>query len=79
MQIVELDVKDGNGVILVAVADAVAARRLDVFFKWAIDTSNERDELSDLLHEIGNFAHDRSTGPAVPDALWEVRRMAYRQ
>lgn len=29
------------------------------------------------LRDIGDFAHDRSTGPAVEDALWEVRRMAY--
>ncbi len=29
------------------------------------------------LQEIGDYAHDQSTGPAVPDALWEVRSMAY--
>lgn len=29
------------------------------------------------LRAIGDFAHDKSTGPAVPDALWEVRSMAY--
>lgn len=29
------------------------------------------------VKEIGDFAHDRSTGPAVPDDLWEIRRMAY--
>lgn len=29
------------------------------------------------LKDIGDFAHDRSTGPAVEDDLWEVRRMAY--
>lgn len=34
-------------------------------------------ELQDKLREIGDYAHDRSTGPAVPDALWEVRSMAY--
>jgi len=79
MQIVKLDVKDGRGEIEVAVADIFAARRLEEFFKWALDAGNERDEISDLLHDIGNFAHDRSTGPAVPDALWEVRRMAYRE
>lgn len=41
----------------------------------------ERDALRDGLHdkliEIGNFAHDKSTGPAVPDALWEIRHMVY--
>ncbi len=29
------------------------------------------------LQDIGDYAHDHSTGPAVPDALWEVRSMAY--
>ena len=34
-------------------------------------------ELEAVLLDIGNYAHDRSTGPAVPDDLWEIRRMAY--
>lgn len=34
-------------------------------------------ELEARLREIGDFAHDHSTGPAVPDALWAVREMAY--
>lgn len=34
-------------------------------------------ELQEVLAAIGDFAHDKSTGPAVPDALWDVRRMAY--
>jgi len=32
----------------------------------------------DALTEIAEFVHDKSTGPAVPDALWDVRAMAYR-
>jgi hypothetical protein len=79
MHIVRLEVNDGCGGIDVAVEDAAAAHRLKEFFQWALDTDKERAEFSDLLHDIGNFAHDNSTGPAVPDALWEVRRMAYRQ
>lgn len=35
------------------------------------------DSQDAALEAIGDFAHDRSTGPAVPDALWEVRSMAY--
>ena len=35
------------------------------------------DELEAALREIAEYAHDRSTGPTVPDALWEVRAMAY--
>lgn len=29
------------------------------------------------MRNIGDFAHDHSTGPAVPDSLWLVREMAY--
>lgn len=29
------------------------------------------------LKDIGDWAHERSTGPAVQDDLWEIRRMAY--
>ncbi|AMO78079.1 hypothetical protein [Pseudomonas citronellolis] len=35
------------------------------------------DEANEMLARIGDFAHDKSTGPGVPDALWEVRSMAY--
>lgn len=45
---------------------------------------SERDTLNsniayfeDLLKQIGDYAHDNSTGPSVPDAFWEIRRMAY--
>ena len=34
-------------------------------------------EIEARLKEIGDYAHDRSTGPAVPDALWTIREMAY--
>lgn len=33
--------------------------------------------LNSALNQIGDFAHDKSTGTAVPDALWEIREMAY--
>ena len=26
---------------------------------------------------IGDYAHNKSTGPAVPDGYWEIRSMAY--
>lgn len=35
------------------------------------------DEANEMLARIGDFAHDKSAGPAVPDALWEIRSMAY--
>ena len=34
-------------------------------------------DLKERLCEIGDYAHENSTGPAVPDALWTVREMAY--
>lgn len=34
-------------------------------------------ELEARLKKIGDYAHDNSTGPAVPDALWTIREMAY--
>ena len=39
--------------------------------------SAENAELRARLTDIGDFAHARSTGPAIEDDLWEVRRMAY--
>lgn len=42
-----------------------------------VELGSERDQLRDVLHRIGDVAHDASTGPAVPDVLWEIRRMAY--
>lgn len=40
--------------------------------------SREREgRLAERLVAIGDYAHDRSTGPAVWDPLWEIRSMAY--
>lgn len=35
------------------------------------------DRLHDRLRQIGDRAHDASTGPALPDVLREIRSMAY--
>lgn len=41
-------------------------------------TDQERiEQLEERLQEIGHFAHDQSTGPAVPDEMWSIRDMAY--
>lgn len=34
-------------------------------------------ELESALTEIALYAHYNSTGPAVPDHLWDIRRIAY--
>jgi hypothetical protein len=39
----------------------------------------ECDRLNNLLSDIGDMAHDASTGPAVPDVLWEIRSKAYQE
>ena len=44
-----------------------------------LEAANEIDRLRGQLINIGNIAHDASTGPAVPDVLWEVRRIAYEE
>ncbi len=41
------------------------------------DAWNVISRLNRALESIGDYAHDKSTGPAVPDALWEIRSMAY--
>ena len=40
-------------------------------------TEAECERLLEVLTNIGNYAHDASTGPTVPDAFWEIRKMAY--
>jgi len=42
-----------------------------------VPLSEELEAAYETLAAIGDYAHHHSTGPAVPDALWEVRRMAY--
>ncbi len=39
--------------------------------------ADEIARLHELLRKIGDCAHNASTGPAVPDTLWEIRSMAY--
>lgn len=34
------------------------------------------ESIKEVAKEIHDFAHDKSAGPAIPDALWEVRSMA---
>jgi len=44
-----------------------------------VELNNEIEIVRDEMRKIGDYAHENSTGPAVPDALWDVRRMAYAQ
>lgn len=36
----------------------------------------EIEALRDTLRLIANIAHEKSTGPAVPDTYWEIRNIA---
>ena len=36
----------------------------------------EIEALRDTLRHIADLAHNASTGPAVPDTLWEIRNIA---
>lgn len=57
---------------------AAARICLDNLYDGKNDSSFEEIErLKEQLRQIGDFAHDKSTGPAVPDALWKIRSMAY--
>lgn len=41
-----------------------------------LEAENERQ--SNALDEIAEFAHQNSTGPAIPDEFWSIGDMAYR-
>ena len=41
------------------------------------DAADRIAELEAALRQIGDMAHDASTGPAVPDTLWDIRCEAY--
>jgi hypothetical protein len=56
---------------ITAIKQALAAPVPD----W--DAWNLISRLNKAIEAIGDYAHDKSTGPAVPDALWEIRSMAY--
>lgn len=40
------------------------------------EVGNQYIAMSDALHQIADLAHNASTGPAVPDTLWEIRNIA---
>lgn len=42
----------------------------------AIDGTAQREAMGQALIRIMQLAHDGSTGPEVPDLLWEIRGIA---
>ena len=55
------------------VSDTITALRKEVE-----ELRAEHDDAQNALSEIGAYAHERSTGPAIPDEMWAIRDMAYR-
>lgn len=49
----------------------------DGYGNYVTNLKKENERLQATLKKIGDKAHDASTGPAVPDALWEIRGIAY--
>jgi len=70
---------------MVANSTATLSRESDNYLVYEVDCAwrawqaarAESKRLRRLLIEIAEYAHNHSTGPTVPDALWEVRQMAY--
>lgn len=70
--------KDGQREIDVCV-DGRDYDRLTLYIKDCAAMVEKNALLESLLIEIGDYAYNASTGPAVPDALWDIRKMAYQQ
>jgi hypothetical protein len=77
MKVIKLNVMDGNQDIEVAVSNQSELDRLNAFIVEAKQSMIELEELREKIHAIGDYAHDNSTGPAVHDALWDIRSMCY--
>lgn len=52
-------------------------RKLREANKRLSDHIVDANKMLEALREIGDIAHDKSTGPSVPDVLWEIRAIAY--
>ena len=58
-------------------AETVYKRVCEGLIRHGAEMNQRAMRAEAALREIAELAHDKSTGPAVPDALWDVRRMAY--
>jgi len=77
MKILKIDVLDGNPDIEIAVSDQMDYERLKKYIDDNKKTMFDIEELREKIHAIGDYAHDNNTGPAVHDALWDIRQMCY--
>lgn len=62
MQLIDLNMQDGRGLMTVAVSDCVDGARLREYFKWAENLANEfnyqREKFEDLLRLNAEHQHD---------------------
>ena len=67
-----------GGDALSKILDALEATQAEIadLKRGGVDAA-ELDAISDATRRIGNDAHHASTGPVVPDALWDIRSRAY--
>lgn len=77
MMMTGINPKDGKHEIDVCV-DSRDYDRLTLYIKDCAAMVEKCAVFESLLIEIGDYAHNASTGPAVPDALWKIREMAYQ-
>ena len=54
-----------------------AREAIDEMWDEIVSLRQELEAAENKLREIGDYAHEHSTGPAEVDALWTVREMAY--
>jgi len=50
---------------------------LDGYGNYVTKLKKENERMQEVLRNIGDLAHDVSTGPAAPDHYWEIRKLAY--
>jgi hypothetical protein len=67
-----------EGLTVVELGDVAAERAESARLRHLLNLArDDYNTAAQRLQDIGDYAHDHSTGPAVPDALWEVCSMAY--
>jgi len=59
------------------IASAIAVKAIQEIQELVQKDNEQLQDLENAIREIAEFAHARSTGPAVPDDLWRIRGLAY--
>ena len=67
----------GEIALRIAKDESYRHRAAEALLAIATDLRDRELPQDAALKAIGDLAHDKSTGPAVPDTLWEIRGIAY--